>query len=194
VCVTSGHRPKGCVRLRFTVDLRGCHRPARGAGIGGVCLAHYWWDNESGIGQRGRLAEGFAGSAACRAPGWSRPAGMTRKPRAWCSGSMFTWRRCSPDGSSSRPLISTPNSWTGWSRSPTVVSMPALGLSRPTRWAADRAAMAVLPPLAPTVGTTIMTRLGRDCYVSVGGNATRCIRLRLGGDAVAGRPFAARDA
>ena len=36
---------------------------------------------------------------------------------------------------------------------------------------ADRTAMAQLPPIAPTVGTTLTTRLGRDYYVSVGGNA-----------------------
>jgi hypothetical protein len=37
--------------------------------------------------------------------------------------------------------------------------------------AADRTAMAELPPIAPTVGTTTTTRLGRDYYVSTGGNA-----------------------
>jgi hypothetical protein len=37
--------------------------------------------------------------------------------------------------------------------------------------AADRVAMAPLPPVAPTTGTTVTTRLGRDYYVSVGGNA-----------------------
>jgi hypothetical protein len=37
--------------------------------------------------------------------------------------------------------------------------------------AADRAVMAALPPVAPATGTTITTRLGRDYYVSVGGNA-----------------------
>ena len=36
---------------------------------------------------------------------------------------------------------------------------------------ADRSAMAALPPVAPTTGTTTVTRLGRDYYVSVGGNA-----------------------
>jgi hypothetical protein len=36
---------------------------------------------------------------------------------------------------------------------------------------ADRAAMAALPPVAPAVGTTLTTRLGRDYYVNFGGNA-----------------------
>ena len=34
--------------------------------------------------------------------------------------------------------------------------------------AADRAAMATLPPVAPVTGTTVTTRLGRDYYVSLG--------------------------
>ena len=37
--------------------------------------------------------------------------------------------------------------------------------------AADRAAMAALPPVAPATGATVTTRLGRDYYVSLGGNA-----------------------
>ncbi|MDV8079541.1 hypothetical protein R4P47_23505 [Rhodococcus sp. IEGM 1370] len=37
--------------------------------------------------------------------------------------------------------------------------------------AADRAAMAPLPPMPPAVGTTITTRLGRDYYVGVGGSS-----------------------
>ena len=37
--------------------------------------------------------------------------------------------------------------------------------------AADRVAMVALPPVAPTTGTTVTTRLGRDYYVSCGGNA-----------------------
>ena len=36
---------------------------------------------------------------------------------------------------------------------------------------ADREAMALLPPVPPRTGTTVTTRLGRDYYVSVGGNA-----------------------
>jgi len=37
--------------------------------------------------------------------------------------------------------------------------------------AVDLAAMVALPPVAPTTGTTVVTRLGRDYYVSCGGNA-----------------------
>jgi hypothetical protein len=35
----------------------------------------------------------------------------------------------------------------------------------------DRAAMAGLPPVQPTTGTTVTTRLGRDYYVTIGANA-----------------------
>ena len=31
--------------------------------------------------------------------------------------------------------------------------------------------MAALPPVAPATGTTVTTRLGRDYYVALGGNA-----------------------
>jgi hypothetical protein len=34
-----------------------------------------------------------------------------------------------------------------------------------------RAAVAALPPVALSTGTVLTTRLGRDCYVSFGGNA-----------------------
>ena len=38
------------------------------------------------------------------------------------------------------------------------------------RWAADRAAMVTLPPLAPAVGLTNRVRLGRDYYVRIDSN------------------------
>jgi hypothetical protein len=36
---------------------------------------------------------------------------------------------------------------------------------------ADRVAMAALPPVAPTTGTTVSTRLGRDYYVALASSA-----------------------
>jgi transposase len=46
-----------------------------------------------------------------------------------------------------------------------------LGGDRPVdRWAADRAAMVALPPLAPAVGLTHRVRLGRDYYVRIDSN------------------------
>ncbi|GAT03811.1 transposase [Mycolicibacterium fortuitum subsp. acetamidolyticum] len=48
--------------------------------------------------------------------------------------------------------------------------------------AADRAAMVSLPPVAPTTGTTVTTRLCRDYYLSCGGNARiPCIQRRSAG-------------
>jgi hypothetical protein len=49
-------------------------------------------------------------------------------------------------------------------RHATTGAIPAQAL------AADRTAMAQLPPLVPAVGTTTTTRSGRDYYVSTGGN------------------------
>ena len=47
----------------------------------------------------------------------------------------------------------------------------ALGGDRPVdRWAADRAAMVALPPLAPAVGLRHRIRLGRDYYVRIDSN------------------------
>jgi transposase len=47
----------------------------------------------------------------------------------------------------------------------------AIGSTTPTaRWAADRAAMVTLPPVAPAIGLTFRVRLGRDYYVRINGN------------------------
>ncbi|WFE93541.1 IS21 family transposase [Micromonospora sp. WMMD987] len=47
----------------------------------------------------------------------------------------------------------------------------AIGSMTPTaRWAADRAAMVALPPVAPAIGLTHRVRLGRDYYVRIDGN------------------------
>ncbi|MEU1757391.1 IS21 family transposase [Micromonospora matsumotoense] len=47
----------------------------------------------------------------------------------------------------------------------------AIGSTTPTaRWAADRAAMVALPPVAPAIGLTHRVRLGRDYYVRIDGN------------------------
>ena len=57
----------------------------------------------------------------------------------------------------------------GWPIGNITISPPPTQI--PSALMADRTAMAQLPPIAPTVGTTLTTRLGRDYYVSVGGNA-----------------------
>ena len=47
----------------------------------------------------------------------------------------------------------------------------AIGSTTPTaRWAADRAAMVTLPPVAPAIGLAHRVRLGRDYYVRIDSN------------------------
>lgn len=46
----------------------------------------------------------------------------------------------------------------------------SIGTTPAARWAADRAEMVALPPVAPTVGLTGRVRLARDYYVRVDGN------------------------
>ena len=57
---------------------------------------------------------------------------------------------------------------------PIGASTPSLGWFPPDALVVDRLAMVVLPPVAPVTGTTVGTRLGRDYYVSLGGN-TYCV-------------------
>ena len=97
---------------------------------------------------------------------------MTRKPRVWWSGPTATSRRrfC-PAGLSLLPadfnaqLLDWLMTVANRRKHATTRMIPEQAL------AADRAAMAALPPVAPATGTTVTTRLGRDYYVSLGGNA-----------------------
>ncbi|GFG67905.1 transposase [Mycobacterium kubicae] len=139
--------------------------------IGGVPRT-LLWDNEAGIGRRGRLAEGVAGF--CGVLGTrliqARPydpetKGLVERVNGYLEtsflpGRMFT---CAADFNAQLWdwLISIANRRVHAS----TRLVPAEAL------AADRAAMAIFPPVAPAVGTTITTRLGRDYYVGVGGNA-----------------------
>lgn len=130
------------------------------------------WDNEAGIGQRGRLAEGVAGF--CGVLGTrlvqARPydpetKGLVERANGYLRSSFLPGRRfCSPADFNTQlsdwlAQVANPR------RHATTTMIPAQALG------ADRAAMAVLPPVAPTTGTTMSTRLGRDYYVSMGGNA-----------------------
>lgn len=130
------------------------------------------WDNESGIGQRGRLAEGVAGF--CGVLGTrlvqARPydpetKGVVERANGYLRSSFLPGRRFASADDFNTQLAD----WLGQVANPrthaTTRLVPAHALG------ADRQAMAALPPLAPTTGTTMTTRLGRDYYVSVGGNA-----------------------
>ena len=94
-------------------------------GIGGVPRT-LLWDNESGIGQRGRLADGVAGF--CGVLGTrliqARPYD-NRKPKVWWSGPTATSdRRFCPAAASPHRLTSTPSCVSGSPRWPTDASTP----------------------------------------------------------------------
>ena len=130
------------------------------------------WDNESGIGQRGRLAQGVAGF--CGVLGTrliqARPCdpetkGLVERANGYLGTSFLPGRRFVSAHDFNTQLAD----WLAQVANPrthaTTRMIPAHAL------AADRQVMATLPPLAPTTGTTVSTRLGRDYYVSLGGNA-----------------------
>lgn len=130
------------------------------------------WDNESGIGQRGRLAEGVAGF--CGVLGTrliqARPydpetKGLVERANGYLRSSFLPGRRFVSAHDFNTQLAD----WLAQVANPRTHA--ATRLIPAHTLGADRQAMAALPPLAPTTGTTITTRLGRDYYVNLGGNA-----------------------
>ncbi|MFX1760909.1 IS21 family transposase [Rhodococcus sp. As11] len=129
------------------------------------------WDNESGIGQRGRLADGvagFCGTLATRmvqAPPYDpETKGIVERANGYLRTSFLPGRQFTSPADFNLQL-------TQW------LAVANTRTHRVTRrrpvdaLAEDRAAMAALPPVAPAVGTTRTLRLGRDYYVQVGGAA-----------------------
>lgn len=130
------------------------------------------WDNESGIGQRGRLTDGVAGF--CGVLGTrliqARPydpetKGLVERANGYLGTSFLPGREFTSPADFNTQLGDWLTRVANRRRHATTGAIPAQELT------ADRAAMAELPPMAPTVGTTTTTRLGRDYYVSTGGNA-----------------------
>lgn len=130
------------------------------------------WDNEAGIGQRGRLADGVAGF--CGVLGTrliqARPydpetKGLVERANGYLQTSFLPGRSFASPVDFNRQLTD----WLAQVANPrkhaTTRMIPAQALST------DREAMAALPPVAPSTGISMTTRLGRDYYVAVGGNA-----------------------
>ena len=130
------------------------------------------WDNESGIGQRGRLADGVAGF--CGVLGTrliqARPydpetKGLVERANGYLGSSFLPGRRFVCPADFNGQLTDWLTGVANLRRHATTRAVPGEVL------VADRAAMSALPPVGPTTGTTLTTRLGRDYYVAVGGNA-----------------------
>jgi transposase len=130
------------------------------------------WDNESGIGQRGRLAAGVAGFCGVLAtrliqtrPYDPESKGLVERANGYLETSFLPGRAFTSPADFNAQLWAWLASIANRRVHATTGRVPADAL------AADRVAMAALPPVAPAVGTTITTRLGRDYYLSWGGNA-----------------------
>ncbi|MCG7594589.1 IS21 family transposase [Mycobacterium sp. PSTR-4-N] len=130
------------------------------------------WDNESGIGQRGRLAEGVAGFCGVLAtrliqtrPYDPESKGLVERANGYLETSFLPGRTftCAADFNTQL--------WAWLTEIANRRIHATTGLIPADALAVDRAAMTALPPVPPAVGTTVTTRLGRDYYVSCGGNA-----------------------
>ena len=130
------------------------------------------WDNESGIGQRGRLADGvtgFCGVLATRLiqtrPYDPESKGLVERANGYLETSFL------PGRTFTSPADFNAQLWAWLAGIANRRIHATTGLIPADALAADRAAMTALPPVAPATGTTVVTRLGRDYYVSCGGNA-----------------------
>ncbi len=130
------------------------------------------WDNESGIGQRGRLADGVAGFCGVLAtrliqtrPYDPESKGLVERANGYLETSFLPGRTFASAADFNAQLWAWLASVANRRTHATTSLVPADAL------AVDRAAMVALPPVAPTTGTTLTTRLGRDYYVSCGGNS-----------------------
>ena len=128
------------------------------------------WDNEAGIGQHQRLTVGarsFAGTLGTRI--WQAPArdpetkGVVERANGYLQTSFLPGRVFTSPVDFNTQL-------TGWLPRANGRLVRATGSTPAALLATDRAAMTVLPPVAPRVGWTGQVRLGRDYYVRVAGN------------------------
>jgi transposase len=137
----------------------------------GACPRTLVWDRESAIGGTGRLtaeAASFAGTlgvriklAPARDPEFK---GLVERRNGFFETSFLPGRTfCSPFDFNTQ--------LTGWlAERANSRHLRSIGGRPVDRWAADRAAMVTLPPLAPAVGLTNRVRLGRDYYVRIDSN------------------------
>lgn len=139
------------------------------AGLGGVPKMLVW-DNESGIGQHHRLTVGarsFAGTLGTRiyqtAARDPEAKGIVERANGFLETSFMPGREFDSPADYNTQLA-------GWLPKANARMLRRTGEQPGVRVGADVAAMGALPPIAPTVGTTVRVRLGRDYYVRVAGN------------------------
>lgn len=128
------------------------------------------WDNEAGIGRGGKLAVGvaaFTGMLATRLvqlpPYDPESKGIVERANKYLETSFLPGRVFTSPADFNGQLA-------GWLPSANTRRVRALGARPLDLIDADRAAMRLLPPLAPTVGFAARVRLPRDYYLRVLGN------------------------
>lgn len=140
-----------------------------GAHLGGVPKMLVW-DNEAGIGQHNRLTVGarsFAGTLGTRiyqtAARDPESKGMVERANGFLRTSFMPGRSFTSGVDFNTQLA-------GWLPRANTRLVRATGARPVDLVDDDRAAMGVLPPLAPVVGTRARVRLGRDYYVRAAAN------------------------
>jgi transposase len=128
------------------------------------------WDNESGIGQRGRLAAGvaeFAGTLATRVhqlkPHDPESKGIVERRNGFFETSFMPGRTFESPADFN-------DQFTGWIDTANRRLVRTIKARPIDLVGTDRAAMLALPPIAPMVGWSNQIRLGRDYYVRVDSN------------------------
>lgn len=128
------------------------------------------WDNESGIGRRGRLAGGvaeFCGTLATRVhqlkPGDPESKGVVERRNGFFETSFMPGREFESPADFNAQFAE----WVQGANRRLVRTLKARPIDLVD---ADRAAMLALPPIPPRVGWANQIRLGRDYYVRVDSN------------------------
>lgn len=146
------------------------------------------WDNEAGIGRRGRLAEGvagFTGTLATRLvqakPFDPETKGIVERANGFLETSFMPGRSFASPAEFNLQLAE----WLPKANQRRVRSLHARPVDLIDQ---DRAAMLSLPPIAPTLGHRSRIRLGRDYFVRIAGSDYSVDPVMIGRmvDAVAG--------
>jgi len=128
------------------------------------------WDNEAGIGRRGKLADGvpgFQGTLATRfvqlKPFDPESKGIVERMNGFLETSFMPGRTFTSPADFNQQL-------SGWLEGANSRRHATLKARPVDLWGDDRANMLALPPVDPVVGMRGLSRLGRDYYLRVASN------------------------
>lgn len=134
----------------------------------GACPRTLVWDREAAIGGSGKLtveAAGFAGTLGVRIrlapPRDPEFKGLVERRNGFFETSFLPGRSFTSPSDFSTQL----GRWL--TERASTRHLRSIGARPADRWAADRAAMVALTPVAPAVGLTSRVRLSRDYYVRI---------------------------